>query len=359
MASTETVDLSKLQKTADTIVRVAIQAGWTARNTSNMGVVLESPGTPHQTIAIPARTGLHQSVARQNIRKIMRYGDQLAVGMLELKADEIVREMETGRKRRIQIDDNEPMSTTEKVIPAVRQTPLAHIPVPTPAPPARVVPAPEPEPERILLSERPWLAKQGTNGEHGYAYESKVTLERRWSDGTIDYKCVACDYTHEKPVSVSRHYGGTKDDKHPDTSKPESVLQTGPYEPAHRPPSDRAQRLIRELKAGMEAIRGKGYDLSTEDKMLEALAEQIVTMRDERRQRDEDTEAGGPLTPEQIIDRVRRLVDGGAYLAQIERMRQMEDELEAVKQQLATANDKALRLQAERKALADLLTEEH
>lgn len=64
---------------------------------------------------------------------------------------------------------------------------------------------------RHITVERPWMAHKAPGRGGGTLYPSKVTIERLWSDGTVDYRCAAdgCDYVNAYPRSVSRHYGRT------------------------------------------------------------------------------------------------------------------------------------------------------
>src|SRR6478736_2170532 len=47
-----------------------------------------------------------------------------------------------------------------------------------------------------------------SDGRKTDLYPSQATLERTWSDGSVDYACAweGCDYTADKPRSTSSHY---------------------------------------------------------------------------------------------------------------------------------------------------------
>lgn len=56
--------------------------------------------------------------------------------------------------------------------------------------------------EPYVIETKPMLAKS----RKGRGYESKIAIERTWSDGSTDYKCVLCDYTKENRLSMRGHW---------------------------------------------------------------------------------------------------------------------------------------------------------
>jgi hypothetical protein len=172
-----------------------------------------------------------------------------------------------------------------------------------------------PQPRKIV-HEGPWLAKLHPTRAGGKRYPSHAVIERRWSDGAIDYECADhCGFIRDDPISVSRHYGaahtrgrGPNQDskRNADTHVLDPNYEAGPPRGPHHEQrvmklSVRLQRILREL------------DLRTNcdnpEWIAQRIAERLVPERD-----DVDPTTGQPLTAEQIIDRIRRMIDQGEYV---------------------------------------------
>lgn len=82
-------------------------------------------------------------------------------------------------------------------------------------------PEPEPSDEPYLIETRPMLAKQ----HQGRGYQSKIAIERTWSDGSTDYKCMLCDFTRTNRLSMRGHW-----QKHIRSGEAKAVGGPGPGE---------------------------------------------------------------------------------------------------------------------------------
>lgn len=366
--STETVDVSKLKSKGADTVRLAVQLGWRATN-HNGSVLLTSPVERGQRITIPT-SNINQARGRAWVSKLIRYGDPVKVLAFNAQLEDMAR-VDKGQKPFMEPNDLMPLVHTESTVPAQYSLPgeivapeptqprvealREHVDLPTETVRQRIT-------ESIVVKTQPWMAKRNLARGQGNKYQSHAVIERTWSDGHVDYACAGCGdgYVNDKPRSVSMHYANSKDGQHPHHTREEHlanaratvVVVPEVWTPATRPVTERAERLAREMRMAMEQIRDKGFDLSSEEKMLEALAEQMVRVRDEKRG---DDEQRGPLTAEQVVERVRRLVDGGAYVEQQQRVEELE--LAIIDEQTARmqAEARAFRLKGEWDALRELM----
>jgi hypothetical protein len=185
-----------------------------------------------------------------------------------------------------------------------------------------------------VVRQQPWLAHRSPAEGGGIRYSSKAVLERRWSDGRVDYKCSRCDYRNENPKSVATHYGRSKD--HPAVGEDEGFVRDAQYtSPLSTREAARVTRWQHRLERAMA-----GLDRESDDFVRE-LAERLVDQTEYTPATDRE-----PLTAEQVLDRVRRLVDTGEYVAAQERTAELELELETIRATVAEARSEADRERA-------------
>lgn len=73
---------------------------------------------------------------------------------------------------------------------------------PKPKPVRKEAPVTQRKLKKHIVSTRPMLAK--SRKDRGY--ESKIAIERTWSDGSTDYKCAACEYTNDNRLGIRGHW---------------------------------------------------------------------------------------------------------------------------------------------------------
>ena len=338
---------------------LGIDLGWTATEMRN-GVIRLTRDHEGRAVAINLPTNqrsIKESVGQSWIRKVIRYADPLKRAMLQAAVEDYDSPI-AGDKERARII----MSGLRSHEVLLDHSALGRIIQTEETPPLEVVAEPEPEPEvqqeqeqpateAEIVKVKPWIARHSMRREGGEVYESKAVLERKWSDGSTDYACPRCEFTNVEPRKVAAHYGGKHGQEHP-TGK-EAQAQ-GYIDPAVRwTPTERQRgrihRLASEMKQALEAL---GPEMT-----VDQCAEWIVKHRDDQREHmvDEST----PLTPEQAIERIRRLVDGGAYADLMARIEAVETEAAAVKAQ-ADVDRQHERLGAQNaiRALEQRLTEQ-
>lgn len=348
--SEHTIDLNRLpHHHSRGLVALATELGWLLRQKSNGGVVIAAPNNPSITMEIAPVRQFNEAKLRTMARKVMRYGDPMKLAVLHAAND----------KDTVGYDSAN--NGLHKLLQELNRT-GGKIVVEQPEPPAPVAPAPKPvkaEPvkaEPVILAVGQWLARKNSlSSGGGRVYQSHAVLERNWSDGSTDYLCAwpDCDYSAATPYSVSTHYGRSKSHSLTGTQTP--LLEVPVYEPSgirHGASTEaRARRLARELLAAQAAL---GTDWSWDGPgQVEALALAVVRARDEGK---DDHELPGPLSNEQVLERIRRLVDDGSYLVALEQQQQQKDEIEALHRDLeeslgAQQAEANARVQAEARAV--------
>jgi hypothetical protein len=214
-------------------------------------------------------------------------------------------------------------------------------------------------PERHVVVERPWLARKAASKAGGTVYESAAAIERTWSDGAVDYACAfhGCEFTNVKARSVANHFGQAHTAKGETQPRPQEPLHpAGNYfEPLSHRPYNPTDRLVSALADFLLSNTEQGAS-------LEELARSMLTWAHERPDLPDvvgsDSE---PLTPEQILERVRMLV--GAPIAS--RLAEAEERVAGLVAQVAEQEAVVMareavieHLREERRALAGLLLEE-
>jgi hypothetical protein len=293
------------------LAKFAEMLGWKVHDRRHGGFELISPSVHgKQIIVLPGGGQANESRMLGWIRKILRYGD-LKGKSIEQIAQEVTYNL--AGKIRLAAATNAPDmgdELTPEELPA-EKAPVEEVPTLAPA--------------LTIVDERPWLAHNGIGSRGiGMSYESQAVVERLWSNGHIDYRCVGCDYFRDVPRSVKSHYGARsgRDENHPKID----MAQRGPFvedpsytEPAwHKSVEEPVHRLRKELQKALaevwEQIASNQYerlDLAT------VLAEVMVRNRREAGQEAEPV-APTPLTPEEKIRRIQILLGDEDRITKLE-----------------------------------------
>lgn len=315
------------------VLLLGLDLGWDATEMRNGSIRLtrEHDGRQVQILIPTNQRSIKAGVATSWYRKIFTYADPMKVAFLKgaienLKSTD-ASERQLGEKSLENLRSSEiildPDALTKYLHREELPAPIEAVPDPEPEP----EPAAEPEPEPVahtgeatIHKIRPWIARHNMGKTGGEVYESRAVLERKWTDGTTDYSCAfdGCDYTHAEPRSVASHYGGRHGKDLPAAQRRQDMYidPATSWTPNQRQ-AGRIARLTKELNAAASA-------LEKDDKVVtaESLAQWIVQTRDS--ERDALSDETTSLSPEQVIERVRRLVDGGAYVDLMARVDQVE-----------------------------------
>jgi len=302
--------LGQFPDVAQEVIRTALRLKWGGTWTSpqKQMVKLRSPNGTAE-IVVPS-TNINSKRVRAWINKITRNCD---VGDLLIEAQAI----KGGRGKADPEFLRAVAAATAKVESEARNTVLQEPEVDEHADVIAAIEIEESEQqvsasdeEPYVVSSVPWLAKAGPSSDgRGSKYESPHTLEELMSDGSIRYKCRSCDFTDDNGKSVSLHSGA----KHGANKSRERIIveDYGPVE--HRPP--REPRLVSDILSALDGI--ENWHLLSKEILADKVATLIIEARPDRTPSE-------PLTPEQVIERIRYLVDGeriGAMHAEVEQLR--------------------------------------
>ena len=303
--------------------------GW--RRTNAKGLVLAAPDQS-KTITLPISSNLNSKVFRAQANTIVRHGirgynlpmyevvDALAV-KAKLNHDQVrvlrqAVDSYTGPTVVAESDSDDKGSFDPEVSP-----PAA----------ARAV--------YISLLE-PWTAHGRPKGEASETYPSEAVMERTWSDGHQDYSCrfEDCEFTSDNPRSVASHFASKHRRGAGKAPQPEADGLDMDWTPTQ---ATRIRRLKRELDGALAAALAQGHDIND----TEWIAAWIITHRIEGLSGDTTlTEDEGPLTAEQILDKIAALADRGrahVLREQVETLNTLLDESEAARQTEAQRRERA------------------
>lgn len=319
MSESERIERSSLRgfhKDLVAIVEIAQDYGWTARRIASGAVRLTAPdGT---TLSVPHTTKLHRNVQSMR-RKVVKHADPMKLAAISgvvngAPGAEVTLGGERGR-----VTESGDI-VFERVVESRS----------------------EPEPVlRSVVDERPYLSHRKNGPKGGTRYPSPFVVERVWSDGSIDYRCRFCDFSSDRVKSVSTHAARAHRGEYDRDSEREYVFDPDYTEPVEgkRPRYTPSERLLSaltdalaEVLAGLTAddVPGTGrlregmalvnrVDLAT---VARAAAEGALRWMHDRPDLPDPVERE-PLTDEQIVARIRTLVEGGETV----RLRSVVDDL--------------------------------
>lgn len=221
--------------------------------------------------------------------------------------------------------------------------------------------------DRFITHEGPMIARRA----QGKGYLSETTIERQWSDGTADFKCAypECTDGPDGGPFISAHRLGIRGHwlKHVNAGEvqkmgaiPEAKVEIPPYEPAYErkqytPRVDRVRALKRVL---LDAIE-KGLDWSDPDAAAETLAAEALAWSHEQSSSGSGLAAERePLSAEQMLERIRTMLDNGEYLRQRDEIADLRTQMAEMGNRLDEVESERDRLKDERAALRDLLADE-
>jgi hypothetical protein len=209
-------------------------------------------------------------------------------------------------------------------------------------PPGIREPEPEPEPRPAaptIVRESPWMARlrAGTEGvSSGKRYASHAVLERLWSDNHTDYVCAqaGCSVESDDPNFIANHYARSKDHEHKWVKsgvRPAAVMQV--EDPDYTQPSgarrqQRVEALAKRIAKIIAAVHGGGN--SDPDYLAVRIAEELTPDHEAT-----DVATGRPLTDQEILDRIRRLLDRGEYLRLEDQLCEALEKVNNLSEQLA------------------------
>lgn len=168
----------------------------------------------------------------------------------------------------------------------------------------------ESEPERTIVSQKPMVAKDST----GRGYDSKVSIERHWSDGTVDYKCVDCDYTSVNRLAIRGHRSGSK---HNPRGRDRNTHKIDvPLAATYAPRQTRIEALA-------EVIQGLVSEGTVDP--AEIARQALTWVHEQTRHGTSEAAEREPMTAEETLNRVRLLLDDGSQQKIVALTQQIDD----------------------------------
>jgi hypothetical protein len=333
------------------LVAMAVTLGWRLIITSNAGLTLVSP---NEIKRIHLSSKRRSGPVKRLVRDIVKFGDPARVSLvtdlssLPISDDEygalvvsVLSDLGDDMDVSWQTPEDEPEEapvTRRRAKAAERAAAIEQ------AAEQRVAA----KPERTLVSEKPMLAR----AHEGRAYESKIAIERTWSDGTIDYKCTLCDYTGER-LSVRGHW-----QKHVRSGEVEAAAgKRGPEFQADVPNAVTYRPRQSRIEALAQYLADLWADNETPD--FNALAKDALTWVHE--QSSQGTDLAGEreeLTSDDILNRIRTLLDQGQYQQQQTEIDRLSREVMDMRLALDAANTRSDLLQSKLQAFRELVVEE-
>jgi hypothetical protein len=196
---------------------------------------------------------------------------------------------------------------------------------------------------KVVVYEGPMRSSRSHGKGKRSEYESDIANEIQYGDGRRVLTCVRCDYQGSVPLSMSSHW-----QVHVREDRKAKGGHEGPKAvPVIRPDSEyhpRAERLASLKEALIEAMTQVNWgDI---DGAAEILAMKALEWDHERRMTHGDPTE---MTPEQVLDRIRGLVDGGKYAERLE-------EIQSLRHELVESRERFEQVEAERDKARDYVS---
>jgi len=284
--------LRKVHKDVRPVVKAAAMMGWTGRRSGSGGLVLYAPDG-HNMVRIPITIN-HGGVPKALARDIVKFTPE---HLREAMADHV---LEHGSDQEAR-DAADLVRTAAGAFGPAVVSGIESVSIPE-IPDLETI-----EPAVTIVSSEPWMARVSSDGRKTDLYPSQATLERTWSDGSVDYACAweGCDYTADKPRSTSSHYRIHVMDSgvRVDTTPTVFDAKVDGYRTV------RVAHLAKEIEAALDAIVYDQFDTTTEGNggLARFLATQIITDR-LARGKEKIEEEPEPASAEDIVARMRRLL---------------------------------------------------
>jgi len=284
--------LRKVHKDVRPVVKAAAMMGWTGRRSGSGGLVLYAPDG-HNMVRIPITIN-HGGVPKALARDIVKFTPE---HLREAMADHV---LEHGSDQEAR-DAADLVRTAAGAFGPAVVSGIESVSIPE-IPDLETI-----EPAVTIVSSEPWMARVSSDGRKTDLYPSQATLERTWSDGSVDYACAweGCDYTADKPRSTSSHYRIHVMDSgvRADTTPTVFDAKVDGYRTV------RVAHLAKEIEAALDSIEdGSVYDTTLDGNggLARYLATQII--RERLAKGKEKIEDDEPTEPEDILARIKRLV---------------------------------------------------
>lgn len=318
------------------LIRVALALGWSANVSSKDVVAIHAPH-PHEGVRHTFRPGQAHINRPKVIESVLAHGDPKKVEeFTKMREAEQAGFLKNGTTINKMFDDG--AANAEAAVDSfIDEDDL-----------------PKPEPKRRhIVSKKPMTAK----ASEGRGYESKIAEERHWSDGSIDYKCMLCEYHSDNRLSLRGHR-----QKHINSGEVETLSRDArgdgtfeaevPNAATYNPRRTRVEALALVL-AG---ILKQGIT-DPEEIALQALT--WVHHQTKHNTSESESHDRENLTSDEVLAMIKTLVGGDGteqQAGQIERLEllntQLTTRLTVTEEEVETLNSEIEKVQAERDTCA-------
>lgn len=359
---------NRMSKESKRLYELALSLGWSVDSHRNQQIRLTHPNiegavTLQEQLKEGRGNRIHNvESALRRAKKRQLKSPQLAAPTPPLSSTAIARalgeaQMTSGKS----VFGSTPTHAPRKRVTVKAAAPAALSPKPAPAPPVAAAPAPaaataEVPSVRAEVSVSPLKAKHGMTENGGSVYDSAAVLEVIYDNGEIEYRCSQCDYEKPNHRSVSAHYSV----KHGVRGGAQLQLkETGRVDPSlvwepNRVQSAAISRLAAEIERAIAA--GATDPRSMASSIVEARAKRGET---------ENPEPIQALTPDQILAKIRLLLDDGTVRGLNEQLDQANDQIkvereiaERARRDLEEAQNKLEAKKSSYRALAEIVAAE-
>jgi hypothetical protein len=339
---------SLLNRDARSVALMAVALGWNISKTSG-GIHLVAED--NTSIQLPKNSGLNFKVFRSRVRTVCRHGViRIRIPLLEW-VTQVIRITKIDQSHAQVMREAVNTITSEQHWQNVGGGTLddggGNVRVMTTGD-GEVIPVLSGDALHITREE-PWSAHGRVRSGGSETYPSDAVMERQWSDGHTDYACrwPDCDYVNDKARSTAAHYGAHLRGQ----GKSQAPEADGLDEAWVPRQTARITRLRRELDGALIAALAAGLDLRNPE-FTQFVAQWIIDHRIEKAgTTTDDGEDEGPLSLEQIVDKISALADRGRSRV----LREQIDTLNALLDESEGARRKA---EGNLHALRDMLNEE-
>jgi hypothetical protein len=342
---------SRLRADAKALIAEAVDVGWAAHVQSGHGVSLEAPPPNDSASDNPQfiKFSTTERAGAKNMasirRKVLRFADpELSLDKRDADAEKArrVREREERKafakaERKAQRERAKQKESTPVIAEALRDAVESK--------------------GRYIVSEKPIVVASGGASLKGYTSES--TIERSWSDGSVDYACAVegCDFTSESRLGPSRghrrwhvgrgdvaargksHVGLSEVDLPKDRRpKKEKSVEFVDELPESQPKSE-PTNLVGALKAVLEG----GIDWSDVNKAAGILAA--------------TAEKWAPKDGNETLDQIRALLDDGESQRQADEIASLRAQNAALEVRATSAEEEAEKAREALRTLGQMAAE--
>lgn len=299
-----------LKKDVREVIETAVMFGWKMHISGSNSVTIVSYDERKKYHF--SATGRSSNSLNRIKRDVIRYGepDKLLIadsilGMKDVELAQLATSLLPAVGQEGTVVDHRPELEAEKAEAERKKAEQR----PTPA--AMPKKAERSQCERTIVKQGPMLAK----ASDGKGYDSNAITQREWSDGSIDYKCNDCDYTSPNRLSVRGHISSHRKGPRP---MPDRFPAEVPNAASYKPNKNR----VAALAAVIDELMREG-EMDPQTLALHAL----TWVHEQSRKGTTLAEEREPMGPEDVLNRIRALLDDGT---QMEALREQDEKIAAL-----------------------------